>query len=154
MKTKRIIFLDIHGVLVGKNKEIIESSCGHIRSIINLTGARVVITSSMRKYATHEDILKHIPVGISEHVIGYTPVINYTASSGVKFNVPKGTEIRQWLLDNKGILGCKYSKFKTYAVVDDNTDFLYEHYGNCVICESGVGVTRLKKLEIMKLLEA
>lgn len=149
---KKLIFLDINGVIVNKNKEFQEESCTNIKKLIDETGAKVVITSSMRKYVTNQEIRLSLPKYIAAAVIGYTPVGNFTASSSIDFNVPKGIEVKQWLLTNKGILGCKFSKYRSYVIIDDNSDFLYDQTDNLILCESGIGLSHHKFVRAKEIL--
>ena len=140
----KIIFLDIDGVLNHQiwfkklhesNKKpntkeqhidnmIDPNSVSLLNKIIADTNAKIVISSSWRKYNTVEELQKILnSKGFKGKIIGLTPVLYFTGEKNYHYSVPRGNEIKAWLEMNKGILGDKMSKTK-YVIFDDDSDML------------------------------
>ena len=154
---KKIIFLDIDGVL---NYELfykkedgphetrfdydLANICGDkiklLNTLIEETGADVVISSSWRKNKTLEELrtlFQH--KGFKGNIIDKTPVLYYSDKE-YGYSVPRGCEIKAWIGTNKDILSCKVSKLR-YVIFDDDSDMLYWQRNNYIQTDRYCGLT-------------
>ncbi|NJO64813.1 MAG: hypothetical protein HC836_43785 [Richelia sp. RM2_1_2] len=171
---KKYLFLDIDGVLVNRRvlKEnewfpdeshvFCEECVTHLNKIIEHTGCSVVISSSWRKNLTVEqlrEIFKLRGFKFSENIIDKTISI-YADNKYVLgkrwVNIPRGSEIQQWLMsqvvDNGSgsfkILNVDYS----YAILDDSQDMLYGQRNNFVNTNYEIGLTEENADQVIKIL--
>jgi hypothetical protein len=161
----KVIFLDIDGVLNSQdwyvyrrdNVEMDSVSAQYpfyefdpraverLNRLIEVTGAKLVISSSWRSGETVETLQGLMDrVGVKGEVIGLTPHLwckkPYEDMEG--YRIPRGCEI-DWWLDNHGDFQrinwskeeqLKYmnkAKVKNYIIIDDDSDMLYgqrEHF--------------------------
>lgn len=155
---EKIIFLDFDGVLnsndwyvrrqdkydmdaVENNYPLSEfdpDAVNRLNTIITLTGAKVVVSSSWRHGRTIEELQT-----ILDSVSFIGEVIDKTLFFGgiEGYTVPRGCEIEAWL-DKKGFQRINWSKeeqqkyidkspIKNYIILDDDSDMLYnqkEHF--------------------------
>lgn len=115
-----------------------------LNSLIDDTGAKIVVSSSWRKNRSLEELeyLLNERLNIRGEVIGKTPVLHYQPlpNEDYDYSVPRGCEIKAWLEINKGILGQKMSKVK-HVILDDDSDFLYWQRYNYVRVDRYCGLT-------------
>lgn len=141
----KLIFLDIDGVLnhqqwfsseqfnswTPKNlhehdlNQLCPYSVAIFNDLVKNTEAKVVLSSSWRK--THspkemQGLLKEAG-GFEGEIIDSTPVLRFS-NKDYNYSVPRGCEVKAWMEMNKGLLGKKISK-ADYAILDDDSDFLY-----------------------------
>lgn len=133
-----IIFLDIDGVLncqvfydrVGfKGEERERNICSQRISWLNElckdVNAKVVISSTWRLGRTVEELQQLLnEAGATFTVIDKTPNLRHEGCL-------RGNEIYNWIDKNRDLLGCYVSDFKSYAIIDDDSDMLlwqYEHF--------------------------
>lgn len=121
---KRIIFLDIDGVLVNRRSFTIYKKPGKhcmadpdcvaaLNHITDTTGARIVLSSTWRKgrsVANIRSLLKSW--GVKAHVIGKTPILDGQVGR-IWISVDRGTEIAHWL---KNKAPCEF------VILDDDGD--------------------------------
>lgn len=177
MKDKiKVIFLDIDGVLNSGRyfkahtfKELNEQhddygqgfdelSKSLLNKLIDVTGAKVVISSSWR--GAGFDAMKNMWVDrkMSGEVIGITPHFyeslkpkNYPDSHSV--SVPRGCEIEwyyenifnfvHWNWDGPYVQERKaLCTLDTYIILDDDSDMLYSQRNNFVHCDNANGFTQ------------
>ncbi len=129
---KRIIFLDIDGVLNcqlffterhDKGGSYVENNIcreriGWLNELCTDINAEVVITSTWRLGRTLEelqDLLKE--VGGTFQVIGKTPDLRGD-------DYLRGNEILTWIKSNEALCG-PYYDYHDYAIIDDDSDMLY-----------------------------
>lgn len=156
----KIIFLDIDGVLNHslwyQAEEPLKKTASHseyelsmidgskvllLNSLIEETGAKIVISSSWRKNHTKEELQSLLDCkGFKGEIIGLTPVLYFTGLENYNYSVPRGNEIKAWLETNKGILNNKMSKVP-YAILDDDSDMLYWQRENYFRVDSYCGLT-------------
>lgn len=156
----KIIFLDFDGVINSEDwfkrrkllfeigdihaqypfYEIDPDAVKRLNSIIERTGAKVVVSSTWRHGRTVESLTSILNNrGFKGEVIDVTPHLG-----GVDgYTVPRGCEIEFWL-EKKGFRRINWSieklrkaqeksEVKTYVILDDDTDMLYsqsEHFVN------------------------
>lgn len=93
-----------------------------IRNVLDITGAKIVISSSWRLDIPLNEIRKLFhnefgwPDGSGEYIIGRTPARNLSHH--------RGQEIEDWI-DENVVLGTDASPFK-YCIIDDGYNF-YHH---------------------------
>ena len=157
----KIIFLDVDGVLNSKlwfeklyqskkiekgvKKKLIDRIDPNAIQLLNIlisnTGAKVVISSSVRKFHTTEKIQYNLNLkGFIGEIIGATPILKFTGLKNYNYSVPRGNEIKAWLEINKGILGDKISKTK-YVILDDDNDMLLWQRENYIWVDPFCGLT-------------
>lgn len=155
---KRYIFLDIDGVinteryqaqleLAGKpiRDELgpfyDPAAVGHLKHIVDMTNAEVVITSSWRMQGI--DIMnrawcqRRMP-GI---LAGITPVIKSS------YYCIRGMEIIQWLAENEN-----ENEIVSYVIIDDCHDFLPEQERLLVNTDPYIGITYADALRAIDIL--
>lgn len=143
-----IIFLDIDGVLNcqiyyqssafnKKDEHPYNQICRDRIKWLNIlckdTDAKVVISSTWRHSGLDycKDVLTKC--GADFDIIGITPSDNSRI---------RGVEIHQWLKENIFILTGKHkSDFKTYAIIDDDSDMLLEQQHNFFHTDNFSGLT-------------
>jgi len=160
----KLIFLDIDGVLnyklFWKEKrqcerrdelsddapdgahDLCENRIELLNSLIEDTGAKVVVSSSWRKNRTIEELQTVLDYkGFKGEVIDKTPCLYFKErEDGYHRSVPRGNEIKAWMEMNKGILGEKFSKVK-YVIFDDDSDMLYWQRNQFIHIDRYIGLT-------------
>lgn len=163
----KIIFLDIDGVLnheafyvkrhaeqqtiiyVPKDyplSEFCPDAIENLNSLIEQTGAKVVISSTWRHGKTVEqlqEILKK--VGFKGEVIGKTPDMRNRS-------VFRGNEIHRWLSDNEKLIGKSPSEYRNYVILDDDSDMLFWQRNNFIKVDYSVGLTKGVVFQAAKIL--
>lgn len=166
IKMKKIIFLDIDGVLatseflhqgqwaLATKKQLL------FKRILDQTNAEIVLSSSWRKHnleETKQHMEKH-GFMFNDKLIGVTIRAYQWIEKGVHLSIPRGVEIKQWIdthihSDN----GINYQRKKLgidyqYVIIDDDCDMLLEHQDNFVRTDSEKGLTEKdveKAIEIL-----
>lgn len=144
----KIIFLDIDGVLnhqlfyekrTDKSIEIDVEKVKLLNEIHSKINVKYVITSTWRKEHSLEE-LKTIfkKYRFTGEIIDVTPILKFENSS---LSVPRGCEIQQWITDNKDKLGTNILSWKSYVILDDNSDMLYWHRNNFFLVDGYCGLT-------------
>jgi len=150
MSKLKIIFLDIDGVLnnssdadhyevstgrFGRSTEFYSLRCVELlNTLIKETDAKVVVSSTWRMGKSDEemqDILNSM--GVVCTVIGCTDVTN----SAFIF---RGNEILKWLQDHEDLVGHHFY-YKSYVIIDDDSDMLLWQKDNYVNTDPEVGMT-------------
>lgn len=141
---KRIVFLDIDGVLAGykwlmKRKGFIDPD--KVKLINQLKGCEIVISSSWGyDNGRTEKSLKDC--GLNIPIIGYTEHI----SLGRDF-LCRGNEIEKWLLETFDGMATKFggefrNKDYEYVIFDDDTDMLLGQKENFIKINRVYGITQ------------
>lgn len=130
---EKIIFLDVDGVLNfwdcwlgntlnvlrGESRTLVLSlDCiNQLNRIIDETGAKIVLSSTWRRFKDHYDFLLSSP--IKGEIIGETPDLLYDLSR----ETSRGLEIKEWLENEYGE-PCKF------VIIDDDDDMgdLKDHF--------------------------
>lgn len=145
----KIIFLDIDGVLncesdMGTKYDArLNTPChfystrcrDNLNTLLEQTEANIVVSSTWRLGETIEsmqDIL--IQMGVIGEVIGLTPRLHGEASL-------RGNEILKWIKDNQDHIGVPYYQYRTYVILDDDSDMLYWQKDNFVCTDRYSGLT-------------
>jgi hypothetical protein len=116
----KLVCLDIDGVCntdesrKGPLFNNLDPACvARVAKICELTGAKVLITSTWRKYLTIEEITDIlINNGLTAEIVGITPVLD---------NRERGDEIKAWFKGNGPI--------EAFVILDDDDDMgsLFSH---------------------------
>jgi len=140
---RKFLFLDIDGVLVTSDilKDYLPD--GHhnfnteslvsLNKIVGLTGCDIVISSSWRIGVSLDEfktLFEAREFLYSDKIISVTPRL-YASGNDRYAHIPRGSEIRQWLMNNfvdNGKLGVDYN----YLIIDDDQDMLYEQRNNFI----------------------
>lgn len=164
MKSPKIIFLDIDGVLNVYCEGRDEYGCtfhkhfeDNLRWIINETGAKIVISSTWRMDGLSVMQEMWVKRGLPGEVIDITPTeVDVVERGTCEFYdlVDRGFEIQQYIDDNN---------ITSYCIIDDDNDMLpsqmdrfvrtanNQSHPDCV--DIGYGLTRIcseKVIEILK----
>jgi hypothetical protein len=103
----KVIFLDVDGVLVLWGSAFDPTCMYNLKTIIDQTDAKIVVSSTWRLYGCYDQLLDGLDYyGIDKNrVIGKTPDISFN-------NVGRHVEILSWLSDNPQV--------KRYVIIDDD----------------------------------
>lgn len=125
----KIIFLDIDGVMNGfeswpscTGRQYIDpNAVGRLNYIVEKTEAKIVITSTWRKYCDVKVLLED--AGVEADIIGYTPYLN---------DKSRGEEITEWLhYCNR--------ELEQFIILDDDSD-MGNLMGNLIKTDWGRGL--------------
>ncbi len=126
----KVIFLDIDGVLNIYCQDRDKFGCtfhdhlvDNLESIIEKTGAKIVISSSWRLDGKDAMMEMWKSRNLPGEVIDITPNLSYGA--GLNTGTPRGKEIQEWL-DN-------HPDVTNYVIIDDDVDMLPEQLSNFVV---------------------
>lgn len=162
---KKIIFLDIDGVL---NSDAWYEKCikyklkpvhwnldpeaiKKINEIANLTGAKIVISSSWRFDPKTPSDLK--ASGLEVEIIGRTDYLNTHGSF-----IVRGNEIQKYISDNindlsEGTLSY-YGDYKAFVILDDDSDMLFTQADNFIHIDFMTGITDDNVKQAVKILNS
>lgn len=167
---KKYIFLDIDGVLatpksiegVGGEWKIENEKQELLKHIIDSTGAKIVLSSSWRKFDVEstKEFMNENGFWFSDLIVGVTirayQYIDRTEK--IHLSIPRGAEIKQWIDTNihsdngknweRKKLGIDYQ----YVILDDDTDMLYVHRNNFINTCSELGLTYNDSEKAIKIL--
>lgn len=144
-----IIFLDVDGVLncqlfYSENKDkgetfveqnICKMRVSWLNALCKEMDIKVVISSTWRKGKTVDELKEiFLECGATFDVIDKTPVFRDS-------DTVRGNEIQRWIKDNSDLLECQYYDFHTYAIIDDDSDMLYQQRNNLFLTDSYAGLT-------------
>ncbi len=139
---KRIIFLDIDGVLAGyeflkTGKGFIDPAC--VALLNELEGVEVVISSSWG-YDNGRTEKSLRGCGLTLPIIGYTEHFHQDW-------ICRGNEIEKWLHDTFDGMGTKFGpRYQNseydYVIVDDDSDMLLGQADNFVKTDRETGITK------------
>lgn len=149
-----IIFLDIDGVLNHElffrglsspkprpkdrpYSEIDPNSLEYLNTIIDLTKAKVVISSTWRLFHTVTE-LKEIFSKCGFHKDG--EIIGATENLRSE-NCLRGNEILKWIKDNEKLVGAPYYEYNRYVILDDDSDMLFWQKDNYLKVDQYCGLT-------------
>lgn len=155
-----IIFLDIDGVL---NKGLVYSNSpiedviiakqygwmnrsliANFNKLIEVTNARIVISSSWRYDNLKENKKMLSAFNVHGEVIGQTPNLGHEYC--------RGEEVRAWLELNEKLLGGPNDQFTDYIILDDCDDFLPDQLSFFVKTDPYVGFSSEANIVATKLL--
>ncbi len=138
MKYKKVIFLDIDGVLNSKSADMRVLNCKAVtllKQIVEKHQAAIVITSVWRKFNWPERIFNAFSKAGWENppIIDRTPVLLTI----------RGEEIKFWLSQNQ---------VESFVIIDDDSDMLPEQLKNFVRCNTIFGLTKKQVKMVDKIL--
>jgi len=155
----KLIFLDIDGVFNSEKyyvqrenftvreeaKEFDPECVGYFNTIIAETDADIVVSSTWRRGDLNylQDLFKE--VGINGNVVGETAKLRWNCDyPGVSIN--RGTEIQHYYAAKHDFVHYDWkendSELKSYVIIDDDGDMLYEQRNNFVQTSNLVGLTK------------
>jgi hypothetical protein len=149
----KIIFLDVDGVLnysrMDKDDHIetpsglVSKRCiSLLNEITDKTGAKIVVSSTWRLDGISVfDSLK--AGGVTGEFIGLT-------GRGCNCCV-RGNEILQWIKDHRELVGC-YSEYRSYVILDDDSDMLWWQRENFFNTDHFVGLTEKTVYQVCRFL--
>jgi len=166
-KNKRILFLDIDGVLSSipflmTGKGYVDPEKCKLLNVLNDYNVEVVISSSWGyDNGRTEKTLKECGLEL--------PIIGYTEHFHVDW-MCRGNEIEKWLIDNFKGIATKYGKDRNgvpyykhryhedqvpyeYVIVDDDTDFLLGQKDNFIHIDENTGITEKDIEKIIDILK-
>jgi hypothetical protein len=145
--TTKIIFLDIDGVLNNSEDSDMHETLGgcdfyspncvqRLNNLTDKTGAKIVVSSTWRLGTTVEDLVGKLKsMGVTGEIIGKTDDLR-------SLHGFRGNEILKWIKDNIKLLGCVHHwQFKSYVILDDDTDMLLWQKDNFVNTDGQIGLT-------------
>lgn len=151
--TDKIVFLDFDGVIttVKSRWHFDPEKMALLGEILDATDAKIVITSSWRRYTLDDTIdfitkreeeRGHVPFAFPDRVIGVTDRMYGFCfpNSDRHFSVVRGEEIRRWQEEHNA---CECP----YVILDDDTDMLLWQKDNFVKtdCEKGLSRRNVKR---------
>lgn len=164
MKIEKYIFLDVDGVInIGNMGGGFDKKClDNLRTLIELTKAKVVISSSWRE-GDLERTKKHFPDWLKPHIVGETIRGYQEVEDGSSLPIVRGNEIKHWIdrhlvypwhahpqrkkefqifnedgsfkMMRSQNLGVEYN----YVIIDDSDAMLYKQRNNFVLTDSKKG---------------
>lgn len=146
---RRIIFLDIDGVLVNlnslKSKEkdedglhIADPHCVDLlNQLVKMFDAEIVVSSTWRNLGLDKviEVLKRW--GVEGKVVGATPNLSYTRESGLAVAPTRGDEIRAWL----DVMTRDGYEVDAFVILDDDGD-MGELDSHLVQTDFNIGLTK------------
>lgn len=144
MERRKIVFLDIDGVLFDMSKnDFYPNAIALLDRLCLETGAMIVISSSWRIMYGLEDTIKRLNVaGLKTEIIDATPY-EQEWHRNILITKPRGEEILQWITQNPPV--------HQYVILDDRK--IKGHDGNFVQTDGFIGLTEKdinKSLEVLK----
>jgi len=114
-------------------------SVEYLNSITDETGAKIVVSSSWRSGRTVDDLQKLFQsVGITGEVIDKTSRLNF---ANWNTSVPRGCEIEHWIDTHKELLGQDKYDYKSYVILDDDSDMLLNQQNSFFHVDAYAGLT-------------
>lgn len=154
----KIIFLDFDGVLNNHKwltrkdrinlkwpiRDICPDNVKALNRITELTGAKIVITSTWRLGHTDNGLRELFnEAGITGEMVGQTAVLDVVSG---QYDLPRGCEIDQFIQTmDRGLVD-------TYVILDDDADMLYKQRDNFIQVNGKYGLTAdevLKAIDIL-----
>lgn len=150
MQSVKLIFLDIDGVLnnaleadehkdvylQGEYQGFYSPRCvERLNTLTEQTDAKIVFSSTWRHGMTLEQVNELFSnMNINAECIGITDNLNMYKWAY------RGNEILKWIQDNKDLITNEYV-YRTYVILDDDTDMLLWQRNNYVNCDPEIGLT-------------
>lgn len=153
----KIIFLDFDGVIttVESRWTIDPHKCKMVKTICDATDAKIVISSSWRRYNLEQTIEAIVneekaygnqPFTIPEYVVGVTSRM-YSCKFGQdidRFGVCRGVEIDRYIVEHPDVT--------SYVIIDDDEDMLLSQKNNFIQTDGYHGISDkdiIKAIEIL-----
>lgn len=154
---KKCIFLDFDGVIttLKSNWNLDKAKMEMVKRICDETGAKIVISSSWRRY-TLADTIESIttnqiekgqePFLMPEYIVGITARM-YSFKFGLReehYKVCRGVEIDRWLWEHPQIVN--------YVILDDDSDMLLRQKNNFIKTHALRGISKRDVEKAIKIL--
>lgn len=166
MKYKKILFLDVDGVINTQKyhfSKFDEECLERIKRIIETTGCKIVISSSWRE-GNLEKTKKRFPEWMHEHIIDETIRGYHETRKGSSLPIVRGNEIKHWVDRNlkypwhanpemdemyreynedgsfKKMKSNNLNTHYTYVIIDDDSDMLLEQMEQFIQTDSYKGI--------------
>lgn len=146
-KNTKIVFLDFDGVVttVKSHWHFDPEKMALLGDILDATDAKIVITSSWRRYTLDDTIdfitkieeeMGHVPFAFPDKVIGVTRRMYAFCYPNVDkhYSVVRGEEIRRWQEEND-------AEDCPYVILDDDSDMLLWQKDNFIQTDSELGLS-------------
>lgn len=150
----KIIFLDVDGVLnysrmdkddhIRTDGGLVSRRCVKLlNQITDRTGAKLVVSSVWR--FDGEKIYETLrSAGVTGEFVGLTP-------RGCNCCL-RGNEIYRWIKDNEQLIGCKYYDYKSFVILDDDSDMLLWQQHNYFNVDHFSGLTETTVYKVCRFL--
>lgn len=156
---KKCIFLDFDGVIttLKSNWTIDNKKMELVKRICDETGAKIVISSSWRRYTLEQTIESitqrqiekgHTPFLMPEYVIDITARM-YAFKHGNRethYGIYRGVEINQWLEEHPEVAN--------YVILDDDSDMLLSQKKNFIKTHPYRGISKRDVEKAIKILNS
>jgi len=143
----KIIFLDFDGVIttLKSNWHLDKEKMEMVKQICDATGAKIVISSSWRRYTleqtieaitTQETVYGHNPFPVPEYIVDITSRM-YAFKHGNKethYGLCRGVEIEQWLSEHQDVTD--------YVILDDDSDMLLSQKAHFIKTHTFRGISK------------
>lgn len=155
----KVIFLDFDGVIttLKSNWTIDDKKVELVKEICDITGAKIVISSSWRRYtleATIEAITKqetvrgHKPFSYPDLIVDVTSRM-YGFKYGNKethYGICRGVEIDRWLWEHRDVTN--------YVILDDDSDMLLSQKKHFIKTHALRGISKADVEKAIKILNS
>ncbi len=155
--TKPILFLDIDGVLNNHHRMhtskgtqfLCPIACGRLIEMVERVGVQIVLSSTWRKHPEDVEFLRCAGILDCAHEDWRTPhglfnIIGSVGEEPIYSSAQRGDEIADWLK--------RHPEVETYAIVDDDSDFLPEQLPYFVQTSNKLGLLQHHVVMLEKLL--
>lgn len=156
---KKCIFLDFDGVVttLKSNWTLDKKKMEMVKRICDETGAKIVISSSWRRYTladtieaitTHQIERGHEPFLMPEYIVGVTARM-YSFKFGLReehHHVCRGVEIDRWLWEHPEVVN--------YVILDDDSDMLLSQKKNFIKTHPYRGISKRDVEKAIKILNS
>lgn len=156
---KKCIFLDFDGVVttLKSNWTLDKKKMELVKRICDETGAKIVISSSWRRYTladtieaitNHQIEIGHEPFLMPKYIVGVTARM-YAFKHGNReehFGLHRGVEIHQWLLEHPEVAN--------YVILDDDSDMLLSQKKNFIKTHPYRGISKRDVEKAIKILNS
>lgn len=146
----KVIFLDFDGIIttVSSEFQIIPKKLEFIKTILDTTGAKIVLTTDWRTYdlQTTLKFIESAGFTLNDYVIDMVDRLWITSTKTNEFipNVYRGIEIDYWLNTHS---------VKNFVIIDDMPNMLLDYQSsNTVVINPDYGITKKDVNKIIKIL--
>lgn len=156
---KKCIFLDFDGVIttLKSNWTIDNEKVELVKQICDATGAKIVISSSWRRYTleqtikaitTQETLYGHNPFPYPEYIVGITSKMFGLKYPDEKtyYSLCRGVEIDRWLWEHEDVTN--------YVILDDDSDMLLSQKKHFIKTHALRGISKRDVEKAIKILNS
>lgn len=155
----KVVFLDFDGVIttLKSNWTIDNSKVDLVKQICDVTGAKIVISSSWRRYTleqtieaitNQESVYGHNPFPYPEYIIDITSrMYGFKYGNEEKYyGLCRGVEIDRWLWEHEDVAN--------YVILDDDSDMLLSQKKHFIKTHSLHGISKRDVEKAIKILNS